>query len=245
MKKLLFVLIFFTGMNFIWAQEVVTFQASDGLTVTANLYEVDASYPYIVLFHQAGYSKGEYKASAIKLIKLGYNCLAVDLRSGGGVNFVQNETANLAKAKGMATTYLEAEKDMLAAIDYAYSKNSRPMILFGSSYSASLAMKIAKGNSKVKAVIAFSPGEYFQPDMVMKDQLVGFDKPVFVACSQREFSYMNDLLANIPTDLKTVFKPQEGPGEHGSKSLWQSCPTNKEYWLALLMYFKKLDNLPK
>ncbi|PIP54374.1 MAG: hypothetical protein COX07_05685, partial [Bacteroidetes bacterium CG23_combo_of_CG06-09_8_20_14_all_32_9] len=192
--------------------------------------------------HQAGYSKGEYKTSAEKFLKLGYNCLAVDLRSGGGVNYVQNETANLAKEKGMTITYLEAEKDMLAAIDYVWSKSQKQMILFGSSYSASLAMCIAKGNSKIKAVIAFSPGEYFQPDMVIKDQLNGFDKPVFVACSQREYTYMNDLLASIPDELKTIFKPRDGAGEHGSKSLWQSCPASKEYWFALLMYFKTLDN---
>ncbi len=225
------------------SQDVVTFTASDGLTVTANLYEADEKNPYIIFFHQAGYSKGEYKNTATKFLKLGYNCLAVDLRSGGGVNFVQNETANLAKEKGFPTTYIDAEKDMLAAIDYAWSKSKKPMILFGSSYSASLAMRIAKGNPKVKAVIAFSPGEYFQPDIVMKDQFVGYDKNVFVACSQREYSYMNDLLVNIPNNLKTVFKPQDGAGEHGSKSLWQSCPTSKEYWLALLMYFKKIDNI--
>lgn len=243
MKNLLAALLLFSGIISSYSQDLVTFTASDGLTVSANLYEVDESFPYLILYHQAGYSKGEYKVSAIKLLKLGYNCLAVDLRSGGGVNFVQNETANLAKQKGISTTYLDAEKDMIAAIDYAYEKSNKQVVLFGSSYSASLAMRIAKGNSKVKAVIAFSPGEYFQPDMVMKEQLKGFDKPVFVACSQREFTYMNDLLADIPAELKTVFKPQEGIGEHGSKSLWQECPTSKEYWLALLMYFKKLENI--
>lgn len=245
MKKLFFLFLMISGMNFLHAQELVTFQASDGLTVTANLYEVDESYPYILLFHQAGYSKGEYKNTAIKMLKLGYNCLAVDLRSGGDVNFVQNETAKLAKEKNLSMTYLETEKDIYAAIDYAWSKSKKQMVLFGSSYSASLSLKIAKGNSKVLAVVAFSPGEYFLPDMVMKDQLSGFDKNVFVACSQREYTYMTDLLANIPDNLKTVFKPQEGAGEHGSKSLWQTCPTSKEYWLALLMYFKKLENLPK
>lgn len=242
MKKILLALVLLLFVNNIFSQDIVTFEASDGLTVTANLYEVDESYPYMLLFHQAGYSKGEYKATAIKLLKLGYNCLAVDLRSGGGVNYIQNETANLAKEKNFPVTYIDAEKDILAAIDYAWSKSSQPMILFGSSYSASLAMKAAKGNSKVKAVIAFSPGEYFQPDMTIKDHLFNYDKQIFVACSQREYSYINDLLSEVPNDLKILFKPQEGAGEHGSKSLWLNCSSNKEYWLALLMFFKKIDN---
>lgn len=243
MTRLFFIFTFLLCLNSVYSQDVVTFQASDGLTVTATLYEVDESYPYIILFHQAEYSRGEYKNSAIKLLKLGYNCLAVDLRSGNNVNYVQNETSKLAKEKGLPTTYLDAEKDILASIDWVWEKSHKTMVLFGSSYSASLAMRVAKGNSKIKAVVAFSPGEYFQPDMVMKDQLTGYDKNVFVACSQREFSYMNDLLVNIPESLKTVFKPQEGPGEHGSKSLWETCPTSKEYWLALLLYFKKLESI--
>jgi len=239
MKKLIPVLLLFICYN-LKAQEIVTFNASDGLTVTATIYEANETSPYIILFHQAGYSKGEYKETAVKLLKLGYNCLAVDLRSGGEVNFVQNETANLAKQKGLSAKYIDAEKDMTAAIEYVWNKSKKQVILFGSSYSASLSLYIAKGNSKVKAVIAFSPGEYFKPDMIIKDQLINFDKQVFVACSQREFSYMADLLTNIPDKLKTVFKPQEGPGEHGSKCLWKSCPTSKEYWLALSMFFKKI-----
>ena len=243
MTRIFIIFSLFFCLNQVQSQDIVTFNASDGLTVTATVYEVDESYPYIILFHQAEYSRGEYKNSAIKLLKLGYNCIAVDLRSGNGVNYVQNETAKAAKEKGLPTTYLDAEKDILAAIDWVWERNQKKMVLFGSSYSASLVMRVAKGNSKIKAVVAFSPGEYFQPDMVMKDQLVGYDKNVFVACSQREFTYMNDLLANIPENLKTVFKPQEGAGEHGSKSLWDTCPSNKEYWFALMLYFKKLENL--
>lgn len=242
MKQLtLFVLMLaLAGSGF--SQDKVTFKSSDSLTIYANLYEIDENAPYILLFHQAGYSKGEYKASAIKLLKLGYNCLAVDLRSGDGVNYVQNETAKEAKEKGLPTGYLDAEKDIVAAIDYVYQLSGKQVVLFGSSYSASLCLKNARSNDKVKAVVAFSPGEYFQPELVLKDFLVGFDKPVFVACSQREFTYMNDLLQGIPDNKKSVFKPQEGPGEHGSKALWKSNPSSNEYWLALLLFFKNIEN---
>lgn len=231
-------LLLFTGLN---AQEKVTFTAADGLTVTANLYEIDETLPYILLFHQAGFSKGEYKASAVKLLKLGYNCLAVDLRSGDNVNFTPNETAQEAKSKGLPMDYMDSEPDMLAAIEWAYNKSNKKVVLFGSSYSASLALKIGRSNPKVKAVVAFSPGEYFQPGFILKDHLNGYDIPVFVACSQREFAYMGSLLAAIPDNLKSVFKPQEGPGEHGSKALWNANPSSNEYWLALLLFFKTLE----
>jgi dienelactone hydrolase len=223
------------------AQDLVTFEATDGLKITAHQYEIDENYPYILLFHQAGYSKGEYRNTAIKLLKLNYNCLAVDLRSGGEVNFIQNETASEAKKTNKPVTYLDTEKDILAAISWAYTKSNKPVVLFGSSFSASLCLKLAKNNPMVQAVIAFSPGEYFQPDLTIKDVLNGFDKPVFAASTQREYPYLTDLLSGIPADKKTLFKPSEGPGEHGSKALWTECTTSKEYWLALLLFFKQID----
>lgn len=245
MKTKILIFAFFLAFVNMQGQEKVSFTASDGLTVYANMYEVDENLPYIILFHQAGYSKGEYKNSAVKLLKLGYNCLAVDLRSGDAINFIQNETALVAKEKGLPATMLDAEKDMIAAIDWAYARSKKKVVLFGSSYSASLALKIARTNSNVSSVVAFSPGEYFQNDLVVKDALMGFDKTVFVACSQREFSYMSDLLKGIPENLLTVFKPHEGAGEHGSKALWPSNATSNEYWLALLLHFKALEKKGK
>ena len=82
------------------AQEKVSFVAEDGLEITADLYEINPSKPYILLFHQAGSSRGEYLQIANKILKFGYNCLAVDLRSGGEVNFIQNHTALLAIQQG-------------------------------------------------------------------------------------------------------------------------------------------------
>ncbi|HIE16476.1 MAG TPA: hypothetical protein EYP69_06090, partial [Bacteroidales bacterium] len=126
------------------AQNNVTFKAKDGLTIYATEYVTNENNPYILLFHQAGYSKGEFKEIAPKLLNLGYNCLAVDLRSGSDVNFVPNETAAEAKRLHLSTTYLDAKQDIEAAIKYVSSKNDKPIILFGSSYSASLALLVGK-----------------------------------------------------------------------------------------------------
>jgi len=221
------------------SQEKATFSASDDLTVTADLYENNAEYPYILLFHQAEYSRGEFKETAPKIGKIGFNCLAVDLRSGDEVNYVKNETAQAAKDKNLSDTYLEAEKDILAAIDYAYEKSGREVLLLGSSYSASLCLKVAKNNPKVKAVVAFSPGEYFKPDLIVKDELKGMDKPVFAASSQREYPYLLELFTYVSSKNKTLFKPQNGKGQHGSKTLWKEYESSREYWLALLIFLKQ------
>lgn len=241
MNKSILILVFVLFFSFsLISQETVTFKAPDGLEITANLYEIDETLPYIVLFHQALSSKGEYKEIAIKLLKLGYNCLAVDLRSGGNFNYIQNETAIRAKKQGLSTEYLDAEQDIKAAVDWTYSKSNKKVIVLGSSYSASLCLKIAKNEPKIKTVIAFSPGEYFLPKIKIADELKGYLKPTFIASSKREFKYIEEMFTEVPTDYKTFFQPQEGDGVHGAKALWKDNKTNKEYWLALFLFFKTI-----
>jgi dienelactone hydrolase len=222
------------------AQQTVIFPSTDGLLITADLYLQDKSLPYIVLFHQANFSRGEYRETAPKLMKLGYNCLAVDLRSGKEVNFIQNETAARAREKNLPVGYLDAEKDMLSAIDYIKKQSKGKIVLLGSSYSASLALKIAKGNANVSAIIAFSPGEYFQQQLVLKTALAKLDKPIFIASTTNEHPFIKEMMSGVSDNLITWWTPSKGKGIHGSKALWHSSQGNDECWMSLLMFFKSL-----
>jgi pimeloyl-ACP methyl ester carboxylesterase len=237
-RLIIIALLFSISTSF--AQEVVSFKAKDGLTITANLYKIDSSYPYILLFHQAGYSKGEYKETAVKLLKLKYNVLAVDLRSGGPVNFSPNVTAELAEKEDFPHTYIDARQDIVAAINYAFALNEKQVVIFGSSFSASLCLLEGKTNDKVKAVIAFSPGEYFQPQIILQEELMGYKKKIFVACSESEYKYTKLLLSGVEEKYKTLYAPKEFSGRHGSKALWSDCKANKEYWLNLFLFFKQI-----
>ena len=71
----------------------VTFNSKDGLPITADFYQNPNAKSIIILCHQAGFSRGEYKEIAPRLVDSGYACLAIDLRSGNQVNEVINETA--------------------------------------------------------------------------------------------------------------------------------------------------------
>jgi len=233
------IVIFLFSFGILDAQEKVTFFAEDGLKITADLYETSTSKPFILLLHQAGYSRGEYRQIANKIIKFGYNCLAVDLRSGGEVNYIQNHTALLAVQQGYSADFLSSEKDIKAAIKWVKNRSNEPVILFGSSFSASLSLLIAKNNPNVKAVIAFSPGEFFTPGISVQSEIQDLKKPVFVASSHRENPYIDTLLSFVPSTNKTIFAPKTG-GEHGSKSLWSNNPNSQEYWLALTMFFSNI-----
>jgi len=219
------------------AQQKIEFPSKDGLEITANLFLVSDTLPYMILCHQAGYSRGEYDETNKKFSKFMYNCLAIDLRSGDEVNGVKNETAARAKEKNKPTGYLDAEQDILAAIDYAFAKSKKKVILVGSSYSASLVLKIAAKDERVKAVLAFSPGEYFGKAYSLKDNIKSIPVPVFTASSKEEGPALTKLMDNIQAPKKQQFTPAS-KGDHGSKALWKENQNAHEYWLAILMFMR-------
>lgn len=212
-----------------------TFPSKDSLLITADIYEVNGLKPTILLCHQAGFSRGEYKETALRLNLLGYSCLAIDQRSGNRVNEIKNETVLRAKERGLPTTYIDAQQDIEAAIDYMYTQNSnQPVIIVGSSYSASLVLLIGKNNSKVKAIASFSPGEYLK-GISMKDKLQGFKKPIFLTSSQKEIKQVEDLNIIMVDGFKFHFQPPF-KGIHGSRALWETTEGNEKYWEAFEVF---------
>ena len=223
-----------------FSQERVSFQAADGLEITADLYELNETNPYVLLFHQHGSSRGEFHEIAGRLTKFGYNCLAVDMRSGDEESYVRNETAQKAKEQAIANDLIDCKKDIEAAIEYAHEKSGKNVVLFGSSFSASLSLIIGKDHPNVEAVIAFSPGEFFPSEFKVNELLDNYTKPIFAAGMKREESYLMDILARVPDEKKTIFVPETGQGEYGAKALWESNSSSFEYWLSLLVFFKSI-----
>ena len=223
------------------AQRKVTFLASDRLEISADLYLYDRGAPYIILFHQENSSRGEYREIAPKLQRMGFNCLAVDLRSGKECNFVQNETAALAQKNNIPVTLLDCEKDIRAAMEYVEKTAIKDRyILFGSSFSASLAMKVANQNRNVVAVIAYSPGEFFTPVNV-SDWLKDFNKLIYISSTKREQPFITELTKNIPEQLLATYQPS-GDGVRGAPALWNDHPQANDCWMSLMLFIKKVKD---
>ena len=237
--SLSFLLIIGTGSADAQTSRRVKFPSKDGVTITADMYEADPSYPWVVLFHMAESSRGEYQRIAPRMNKLEVNCIAVDLRSGKEENFIVNETYVLAKNTGLGTSYLDAEIDMKAAIEKAYMIARKPVIVFGSSYSASLALKLANEMPQVKAAIAFSPGEYFGKDLNIASAIKGLSKPTFIACGSDEKKYTDPIANAVSSPKKIYFAPPNG-GAHGSKSLLKGTDGETEYWIQMINFVQKV-----
>lgn len=217
----------------------ISFSSIDGLAITADSYFQSDTLPWILLCHQAGYSRGEYKETAAKFEKLGYNCLAIDQRSGDEVNGVKNMTAERAKQAGKPTEYLDAEQDIRAALNYLYEQSKKPVILVGSSYSAGLVLKIAVGNPLVKAVLSFSPGEYYGDKLPLAKSITKLNVPVFITSAKSEVKDARKIFDAIESKNKLFFTPTS-EGKHASSALWESTNDYKEYWKAVETFFSLL-----
>jgi dienelactone hydrolase len=211
--------------------KTIEFPSLDGLTVTADQYHIDSTKPVIILCHQASFSRGEYKDIAPELNKLGFNCIALDQRSGNSAQGVTNETARRAQQEGKGQSFLDAEQDIIAAVDLFSKAYDQKVILWGSSYSSSLVLKIAGAKSQVSKVLSFSPGEYLT-GVSVRNEAGKINIPAFLTSSKAEAAQTKAIFDNIPSSDKTQFVPN-GAGRHGSSALWPTENDQAEYWVAV------------
>jgi pimeloyl-ACP methyl ester carboxylesterase len=141
------------------AQDAIELVTSDSVHVFGDLYASDADdAATILLFHQAGANgPAEYEAIIPRLLEAEYSVVSIDQRSGGDRFGGSNRT--VASADGQSTGYCEAMPDLESAVDYAVKRRpENPVIIWGSSYSAGLVIRLAaKRPGEVDAVLAFSP----------------------------------------------------------------------------------------
>ena len=221
----------------------ITFPSTDGVPITADLYWTgDKTAPFILLFHQARYSRGEYMEIAPKLNALGYNCLAIDQRSGDQVNGIKNETNRAAKAANRSTEYVDAYLDLEATLAYVQKQYAPDrLIVWGSSYSSSLVLILASAHpNEIDAVLSFSPGEYFKFDgHLIADYAKKITQPVFITSAKsEEKSWLG--IADQITAKGSVFFVPKGSGMHGSSTLLESTTNNAEYWTAVESFLASL-----
>ncbi len=222
--------------------ETITFKASDGISVTADLYMPHkATAPFIILYHQAGYSRGEYRSIAPQLNAMGFNCLAVDQRSGDKVNGVVNDTHKGAVAGNLPTEYLDAIPDMEAAYLYVkYSIKPDKIILWGSSYSAAILVYMGSVHHKnLSGILCFAPGNYFKiNNKELKTFAARITCPVFVTSAKSEYKNWKGIYDQVKSE-KSYFLP-ESEGKHGSKALWNDNPSHQAYWTAVTKFLNQL-----
>ncbi|WP_127845837.1 alpha/beta hydrolase [Psychroflexus aestuariivivens] len=228
---------------FDYSKTSVEFPSKDGLIISADLYETDPDKPIILLCHQAGYNKYEYADIAPRLNEMVYNTLAIDQRSGGTFANKSNETHNRAIEGGIKNIdFTDAIQDIESSIDFLTKKYKQKVILWGSSYSSSLVLHIAEKNKNVKAVISFSPGDYFGDEMTsLAVVLPKVNTPFLVTSSKTEAKELKNVLQDVrQNDLQRQFIPQS-TGFHGSRAVWIDQEGAEEYWATISSFLTKVE----
>lgn len=218
----------------------ISFKASDGVRITADLYIPNPeSSPFILLCHRAEWSRGEYLKTALWLNEAGFNCMAIDQRSGFKVNKIENLTFLDALKRRKGTGYADALADIISALEYV-RKTYKPetVLLFGSSYSSALAFPAAAERADlIDGIVSFSPGEYFSDQgksaSWIKTSASQVTVPVFIASSRLEYSQALSIFEEVKVGNKVLFAPEAG-GVHGSEALWETSARSSEYRAALL-----------
>ncbi len=224
--------------------ERVIFPSREGFKIVGDLYRAhaDPATPFLVLFHEARTSRGEFREIAPRLNDLGYNCLAVDLRVGKGVHKIVNLTARQAERSGKETSLLDALKDVEDALAFArenYAKGK--LVVWGNAFSAALALVVAGTPDRVDGVVAFAPAEYFEnlgkgPTWIRA--CAGQVRcPVFVTSARADADW-RPIFEALPTEAKTAFLP-EVEGHRGSEALWSKTAGSDEYWRAIEAFLKR------
>ncbi len=213
--------------------EQISYQSIDGLEITADLYETgDRSGPIVFAFHQSGSSRGEYRDIAPRLVDLGFNVLAVDLRWGATDrwNRVVNETAvrfgtdqiveeaEAGDRSRVWPTIFEAYNDMLASMDWASTSGFDGLrLVIGSSFSAMIVMKLPQ-DRRVDAVVSYSPGEYYSDDSTLVSRWAGeIGVPTYIGAGSDERELSQPVFRAVRTQRKTLHVAEVG--RHGASIL--------------------------
>lgn len=221
----------------------INFTSPDGLTVYADYYAKYGRHnPLIILYHQAGFSRGEFRNIAPRLMDLGFNVLAVDLRSGDIVNQVTNLTNKEAIKQRKWTGFTDAIPDLEAAHNYAKNTiKTKKIIYWGSSYSASLGFYMAAKYPKdYKALIAYSPGEYFKIENKNIAYFASNVKiPVYTSSARNEESSWRPIYNSVKSK-KRFYLPSKTKGHHGTIALSVFNDDAEENWQAIIPFLQTL-----
>ncbi len=198
----------------------IDFPAADGQTVYADFYAAgtDRSKTVLLMFHQAGSNAGEYVTTAPQFNQGGYDCLAIDQRSGGKMFGRENRTS--ATAKG-STDYLAAYADLQGAVTWAEREGYKNIVPWGSSYSAALTLRLLSENPKLPCGLVFSPGEYMDDKSIVGKWAAGVKAPVYFVCTPSERADGRQAIFDALGDRKESVMISYPGSIHGSSTVIQ------------------------
>lgn len=219
--------------------------AEDGVRVRVAEYlpHADPKTPLFLLFHDGGMNRAEYRYIAPRLNRMGFNCMAPDLRAGKNNLGHKNTTAIVARRSKKDGDVLAARQDMEALMVYA--RESYPeaaILLMGCSYSASHSLRLAGEQPVlVDGVVALSPAEIFasygKSSTWIEEGMPNVRCPVLILSDGQEQAEWKAIYAAIPEGRKHELAPT--PGTHGVRMLAEKSDGSAASWAAIEEFLQR------
>ena len=236
-------IIVFLSFTNLFAQESISIQTTDNIEVFGEYYYQSTSAFVILLFHQAGSNaKAEYSEHIVpRLMEEGYSVIAVDQRKGGSSLGGTNRTS--AQVDESSLTYCDAYPDLVATLEYA-DRLDKKIVVWGSSYSAALVLKLANDfPGVIKGVLAFSPASGGpMGDCSANNYIEGLQLPVLVFRPAKEAA-----IASVQSQIE-LFRSNgietyvSAKGVHGSSMLNPDRAEGVEdVWKQVLTFLANLN----
>lgn len=227
----------------------ISFYTPDSIKIFGDLYELDKKGNTILLFHQGGSNaKGEYKTIIPKLTEEGFNVFAIDQRVGGQFYGSYNRTlANIpTNSFGDGYGYCDAYNNLEGALDYIIDSGfSGGKIIWGSSYSASLAIQLANNRQNdIDGVLAFSPATGGSMKDCLPDKY--FESLKLPLIILKPLSEMESENSKLQINLAKKYNHQTyvaQNGVHGSSMLVKERVGNdvEETWKVVFSFLKEIS----
>lgn len=224
----------------------IDFFTQDSIHVYGDLYEVDKKAPTILLFHQGGSNaRAEYGPIIPSLTEEGFNVFAIDQRRGGQLYGSYNRT--VADISINNFEYCDAYTDLQGALNFVISDGfTGKKILWGSSYSATLAIKLAdQYPNKIHGVLAFSPASGGPMQDCRPDEYFATLKAPLLLLrpsQEMEIESVKDQFDLARQNNHQVYVATNG--KHGSSMLVEervAKPTD-ENWDVVLIFLDTISN---
>jgi dienelactone hydrolase len=221
-----------------------TFRAADGVSVTADSYvPAGPRAGCVLLMHQSGGSRGEYRVIAPQLAARGWRALAVDLRFGhlDRATGLRNETGEGVGAPGILdrndaearrALFRASAADVEASLTHLMDSGCSDVVVWGSSATTIPALERVKDDPRIRAAVLFSPGEYMREDReAMRRMARDVRRPVLVVYGRGEAQTAQPVADAVPAAHRTVHASDVGG--HGSSILLEDGGA----WKPVLDFF--------